>query len=57
MRSSDFGIIVEPRFRDSTKMQVIKRGAAQSNKILSDFKKNKLSKGGKINCKCGGPIK
>lgn len=52
MRSNDFGPIVEPRgvkpsgYKDSTRMQVIKRGAVQQNKILSDFK------GGK-GCSCG----
>jgi hypothetical protein len=38
MRSSDFPAIVEPRFKDSTRTQVITRGAAQSNRILADFK-------------------
>jgi hypothetical protein len=45
MRSSDFRPIVEPRgvkpsgYKDSTRMQVIRRGAAQSNQILGDFKR------------------
>lgn len=61
MDSRNFGPIVEPRFTDSTKMQVIRRGAAQSNKILADFKRGSKpvpkAKGGPVGCGCGGSVK
>ena len=62
MRSNDFRVIVEPTFRDSTRAQVITRGAAQANKIMADFKGSKPRKSTNANqtpvsCGCGGPIR
>jgi hypothetical protein len=59
LRSNDFGVIVEPTFRDSTRAKVITRGAAQANQIMADFKGSKparKAKGGAVTCGCGGPI-
>jgi hypothetical protein len=57
VRSSDFRAVVEP-FKNSTRTQVITRGAAQANQIMADFKGSKprtptKAKQTPTSCGCG----